>query len=210
MKLGTLQGVLAEPLDTVFETAARMGFAGVELDWNALEDARGEGKFGPAQRSILRAKAERAGVEIPSVAAHFLNRGGLGSRQPLRGRDTLDALGSVVAPGFIVLHEHAQDPAGYRVQVLEGTTTALELEQGTGTSPPPRTAGSGSLDQGPQLLLYLRYEDGYLPPGSDLPRGRAACAPHPEIAQSVVRRGSCRVLGPPRPRGSHRGDEPCR
>ena len=51
--------------------------------------------------------------------------------QSLQGRDTLNARGLVVAPGFIDLHQHAQSPAGYRVEVLDGTTTALELEGGT-------------------------------------------------------------------------------
>ena len=38
--------------------------------------------------------------------------------------------GLVVAPGFIDLHQHAQDAAAYRVEVADGTTTALELEEG--------------------------------------------------------------------------------
>ncbi len=37
----------------------------------------------------------------------------------------------MVAPGFIDLHQHAQDTVRYRVEVLDGTTTALELEGGT-------------------------------------------------------------------------------
>jgi hexulose-6-phosphate isomerase len=82
MKYGTLQGVLGEPLDTVFETAARLGFDGVELDWSAREDAGGEGRFAPSQRAALKDRAAQAGVEIPSIAAHFLNRGGLGSSDP--------------------------------------------------------------------------------------------------------------------------------
>ena len=54
------------------------------------------------------------------------------SARLLVGRDTVEARGMVVAPGFIDLHQHAQDDAAYRVEALDGTTTALELEGGTG------------------------------------------------------------------------------
>jgi L-ribulose-5-phosphate 3-epimerase len=97
MKYGTLQGVLGEPLETVFETAARLGFDGVELDWGALEDARGEGKLGPARRSGRKEAARRAGVEISSVAAHFLNRGGLGSADAAVQEAGLEAVRTGIA-----------------------------------------------------------------------------------------------------------------
>ncbi len=48
----------------------------------------------------------------------------------LTGRDTLDATGMVVAPGFIDLHAHGQDSASHRLQALDGVTTALEMEVG--------------------------------------------------------------------------------
>jgi len=49
----------------------------------------------------------------------------------IAGRDTIDARGLVVAPGFIDLHAHGQTPETYRYQALDGVTTALELELGT-------------------------------------------------------------------------------
>lgn len=49
----------------------------------------------------------------------------------IRGRDTVDARGLVVAPGFIDLHAHGQTPETYRFEALDGVTTALELELGT-------------------------------------------------------------------------------
>lgn len=46
------------------------------------------------------------------------------------GRENWDVSGTVLAPGFIDLHSHAQTLTGLRLQALDGVTTALELEGG--------------------------------------------------------------------------------
>lgn len=53
------------------------------------------------------------------------------STEPLTGRATLDARGLALAPGFIDLHQHGQDPADYRLKARDGYTAVLELEVGT-------------------------------------------------------------------------------
>ena len=77
MKFGTLQNVIEEPLSTVFAAAAQLGFDGVELDWSDVAYAQAGGPLGPENRAAIRQAAAEANVEIPSVAAHFLSRGGL-------------------------------------------------------------------------------------------------------------------------------------
>jgi N-acyl-D-aspartate/D-glutamate deacylase len=52
------------------------------------------------------------------------------SAAPLSGRRVIHVAGLVVAPGFIDLHQHGQDPASQRVKAFDGVTTALELEIG--------------------------------------------------------------------------------
>jgi N-acyl-D-aspartate/D-glutamate deacylase len=53
------------------------------------------------------------------------------SEAPLQGRQTIDAQGLVVAPGFIDLHQHGHDPLNYEYKARDGVTTSLELEMGT-------------------------------------------------------------------------------
>jgi len=52
------------------------------------------------------------------------------SAEALTGREVVDVSGHVVAPGFIDLHAHGQDPFSRDLQVRDGVTTALELEGG--------------------------------------------------------------------------------
>ena len=50
----------------------------------------------------------------------------------IQGHQTIDARGMVVAPGFIDMHEHGQEPRNYEFQAHDGVTTSLELEAGVG------------------------------------------------------------------------------
>ena len=52
------------------------------------------------------------------------------SSEVLSGRRMIHATGLVVAPGFIDLHQHAQNLESQRVKALDGVTTALEMEIG--------------------------------------------------------------------------------
>jgi N-acyl-D-aspartate/D-glutamate deacylase len=67
----------------------------------------------------------------------------------LSGRRVVHAGGLVVAPGFIDLHQHAQDLASQRVKALDGVTTALELEIGA-----PDVAEFLKAKEGHSLIHY--------------------------------------------------------
>jgi L-ribulose-5-phosphate 3-epimerase len=81
MKYGIMQNVLQASLPELFSLAKQLGFDGVELDWYTASDLE-HGALAPDRRAGIRAAANQAGIEIASVAAHFLSQGGIASLDP--------------------------------------------------------------------------------------------------------------------------------
>ncbi|MFO1468344.1 MAG: amidohydrolase family protein [Steroidobacteraceae bacterium] len=71
------------------------------------------------------------------------------SADPLQGRRVLDARKLVVAPGFIDLHQHAQDEASGRLKAFDGVTSGIEMEIGV-----PEVAAFLARKQGHSLIHY--------------------------------------------------------
>jgi Amidohydrolase family len=71
------------------------------------------------------------------------------STEVLSGHRVIQARGLVVAPGFIDLHQHAQNLNSQRLKALDGVTTALELEIGA-----PDVAQFLKAKEGRSLIHY--------------------------------------------------------
>jgi N-acyl-D-aspartate/D-glutamate deacylase len=117
------------------------------------------------------------------------------SAQPLAGKQTLDAKGLVVAPGFIDLHSHGQSDENYRYKARDGVTTALEMEVGVSPVKPWVAEREG------KALIHFGASAGHIPTRmaavgdtSDwLPRGpaatRAATQAEQEKTLALLRQG---------------------
>lgn len=72
-----------------------------------------------------------SGLDAPRNVAIASGRVAAVSTGTLRGRETVDVRGLVLAPGFIDLHAHAHmNLLGGRVQAFDGVTTAIDAEAG--------------------------------------------------------------------------------
>ena len=52
------------------------------------------------------------------------------TKKPITGKQTIDAKGHIVAPGFIDTHFHFQMPVGYSLGLRDGLTTSMDFEMG--------------------------------------------------------------------------------
>jgi len=105
-------------------------FVGVMMSGCVAEPAGSE-SGAPADLAIVGGRVMDPDTGFDEVATVAVTDGSIVMiGAAAEARDTLDASGLVVAPGFIDLHAHGQDSVSNRLQAQDGVTTALEMEIG--------------------------------------------------------------------------------
>ena len=117
------------------------------------------------------------------------------STGPLVGKQTIEAQGLIVAPGFIDLHQHGQDSTNYKAKAADGVTTALELEVGVADidSWYAERAGKAQINYGASIGHIAVRMKVMHDPGNFLPSGdaahRVATATEIEEIKSLLEKG---------------------
>ena len=121
----------------------------------------------------------------------------------ITGKETIDAKGHVVAPGFIEGHQHATDPFSRKVNLRDGLTTQMDFEAGAGDIAKwyANAEGKTQANYGMVVLATL---------------ARVSVLDGPEIAASGNEMGTLFTSVVPAPRQRHRkkdasqaGVQPC-
>ena len=151
-------------------------FVGIALSWRVSEEVAADEEKYDVVIANGRVMDPESGLD--AVRNVGINAGKIRaiSANPLTGKTMVDAKGLVVAPGFIDLHEHGQEPRNYQFQAHDGVTTSLELEAGTAD-----VAGWYGHREGKSLINF-GVSIGHIPvrmkvmhdPGTFLPTGDAA------------------------------------
>lgn len=99
----------------------------------SLGGGRAAAQGGPVYDIVLRGGRvidPESGLDGVRTIGIRNGRIGAVTTRRILGRDTIDATGLVVAPGFIELHAHAPDSTSYRYFAHDGVTTVFDLEGG--------------------------------------------------------------------------------
>jgi len=94
---------------------------------------RSEGARGDFDVVILNGRVINPASNLDDVKNIGIKNGKVQiiTKKEIVGGTVIEAGGLVVSPGFIDIHQHGQDAENYRYKVMDGVTTALELEMGT-------------------------------------------------------------------------------
>ncbi|HBC78053.1 MAG TPA: D-glutamate deacylase [Bacteroidales bacterium] len=121
------------------------------------------------------------------------------TEKPIKGKTTINAGGLVVAPGFIDMHQHGQDKENCTYKVLDGVTTALELEMGTAD------VDKWYMEREGQALINYGVSVGHVPLRMEIMHDPGGFAPVGDAVKKEASDAEILVLGEGIEKGLTRG-----